>query len=218
MRKNIYCVFDTETIGLDKKWIYDLGCVITDKHGKIYHKARWIIKEVMDIPNIEQMAFYGKKIDTFYKGMESVSFKTARTEFNNILQEFNVNMICAYNLPFDIQALKATLELTNCGKKFLDKPITYFDIMGASCESFFQQKTFKKVAEREGWLTEKGNYRTTAEVAYRYVTGDFQFVESHTALEDCEIETIILQDVLRQKKKIVKNQIVYNVWRKAQVA
>ena len=218
MRKNIYCVFDTETIGLDKKWIYDLGCVITDKHGKIYHKARWIIKEVMDIPHIEQMAFYGKKINTFYKGMESVSFKNAQTEFNNIIHNFDVNMICAYNLFFDMSALKQTLEFTNNGKKFLNKPLTYFDLWNASCDSFFKQKTFKKVAEREGWVSNIGNYRTNAEVAYKYITGDFQFVESHTALEDAEIESIILIDILRQKKKIVKNEIIHHPWRKVQVA
>ncbi len=213
-RKKIYCVFDTETIGVDKKWIYDLGLVIVEKTGKPLFKKEWIIKEIMDIPNIREIAFYGKKMETFYKRKATVPFKQAREEFCQILEDYKVNSITAYNLQFDMAALSDTCQKLEIGKKFLKRKIEYFDLWNASCDSIFQQKKFKEIASKENWLTEKGNIRTSAEIAYRFITRNYQFIESHTALHDAEIEGKILQAVIRQKKKIIRNELVAHPWRK----
>jgi len=215
-RKNVYCVFDTETIGIDKKWIYDLGLVITHKTGQPLYTKRWIIEEVMNIPNIREIAYYGEKINTFYKNMEPVKFAFAREEFREIMRKFKVNIIVAYNLQFDMSAIKQTLDFTGIGYKFLSDPCEYFDLWNASCNSFFQQKSFKETATKQGWVSKAGNFLTNAEVAYRFITKDYQFKESHTALEDARIETIILQEIARQKKAVQKNQIIYHPWKKVQ--
>jgi DNA polymerase III epsilon subunit-like protein len=215
-KKNIYCVFDTETIGVDKKWIYDLGMVIIAKTGKPLYEKRWIIKEVMNIPNITEIAFYGDKIKTFYQNMEMVTFAKAREDFRDIMKYFEVNTITAYNLQFDMGAIMQTLEFTEIGEKFLNSPVDYFDLWNASCNSIFQQKQFKSIAQKQEWLTDKGNYRTSAEIAYRFITKNYNFIESHTALEDASIEAKILQEVCRQKKGYQKNQIIHMPWRKAQ--
>ncbi len=216
MRKNIYCVFDTETIGIDKKWIYDLGMVVIGKTGRPLYEKRWIIDEVINIPNIEEIAFYGEKIRTFYNKEQSVKFAFAREEFRDIMKYFQVNVITAYNLQFDMSAIKQTLEFTEIGKKFLNDTVDYFDLWNASCNSFFQQKQYKEMAKKYGWVSEKGNFGTSAEVAYRFITKNPNFVESHTALEDARIEAIILQEVCRQKKGYQKNQIIHMPWRKVQ--
>ena len=44
--------------------------------------------------------------------------------------------------------------------------------------------------------------RLTTEVLYRYITGDLQFEESHTGLEDVMIEKDILAYCFRQHKKM----------------
>jgi len=215
-KPNIYCVFDTETVGIDKKWIYDLGLVIVAKTGKALYKKRWIIDEIINIPNIEQMAFYGDKIKKFYNKEQAVKFALAREEFRDIMKYFEVNVITAYNLQFDMSAIKDTLQKLEIGNKFLNNPVDYFDLWNASCNSIFQQKYYKVIARQQNWLTEKGNFLTNAEVAYRYITGNYNFVESHTALEDAEIESTILQEICRQKKGFQKNQIIHMPWRKAQ--
>ncbi len=213
-KKKVYCVFDTETIGVSKKWIYDLGLVIMEKTGNPLAMYRWRIKEVLEIPGIEKIAYYGEKIPAFYKGLPAVTFTQAKKEFNEILVKMGVTTITAYNLQFDMLAIKDTLKHTNSGSKFLEKDYEYFDLWNASCDSFFQQKRFKRIAIEQNWLTEKGNIRTSAEIAYRYITGDYQFMETHTALEDAEIEGKILQAVIRQKKKIIRNELVAHPWRK----
>ncbi len=216
MKPNIYCVFDTETIGVDKKWVYDLGMVIIGKTGRALYKKRWIIDEVINLPNIEKMAFYGNKIKKFYNKEEAVKFAFAREEFREIMEHFQVNVITAYNLQFDMSAIKQTLEFTEIGKKFLNAPIDYFDLWNASCNSFFQQKQFKAMAEKYNWVSEAGNYRTSAEIAYRFITKNPNFVEEHMALEDAVIESKILQEICRQKKGYQKNQIIHMPWRKVQ--
>ena len=213
-KKKIYCVFDVETIGIDKKWVYDIGMVIITKTGRQLLMQRWRIKEILEIPGIEKIAYYGEKIPTFYSGLPVVTFAQAKKEFNKILEKMEVTTITAYNLQFDISAIKQTLQQTNSGRNFLEKPYEYFDLWNASCDSFFQQKRFKRIAIEQNWLTEKGNIRTGAEIAYRYITGNYQFMEKHTALEDAEIEARILQEVLRQKKKIIRNELVDQPWRK----
>jgi len=215
-KKNMYCVFDTETIGLEKKWIYDLGMVIITKTGRPLFKKRWTIEEVMNIPNIAEIAYYGDKIKTFYKYSQPVKFASAREDFREIMEYFQVNVITAYNLNFDMQAIIQTLDFTGIGNKFLNYPVDYFDLWNASCNSIFQQKQFKETAIKENWLTNKGNYSTTAEIAYRYISKDYNFIENHTALEDASIEAKILQEVCRQKKGYQKNQIIHMPWRKAQ--
>ena len=215
-KKNVYCVFDTETIGIDNKWIYDLGMVIIEKTGEPLYKKRWIIHETMTIPDIAKIAFYGEKILTFYNKFSMVKFARAREEFREIMEDFGVNVITAYNLQFDMRAIIETLEYTGIGNKFLNYPVEYFDLWNACCNSIFQQKEFQETALKQNWLSKVGNYRSTAEVAYRYITKDFEFSESHTALEDASIEAVILQEVCRQKKALEKNTIVYMPWKKIQ--
>lgn len=216
-RKKVYAIFDTETVGGKEKLIYDLGLVIAEKTGNSLTEKRWIIQETMTIPNIARQAFYGAKIHTFYKGMATVPFAQARREFNELLDNYNVTTITAYNLEFDKSALRDTLEFTgNSSHKFLARRIEFFDLWGAACNSIFQHKNFQKTAVTNGWVSKAGNFRTNAETAYRYVTKDFQFEESHTALEDAQIETVILQQILRQKKRITRNEIVSQPWRKVQ--
>jgi hypothetical protein len=41
-----------------------------------------------------------------------------------------------------------------------------------------------------------------AENVYRFIINNTDFIESHTALEDAEIETVILAYCYKQKKKM----------------
>ena len=47
------------------------------------------------------------------------------------------------------------------------------------------------------FLTKRGQRRYTAEILYRFLTNNLDFVEEHTGLEDAEIEAQILMDCLK---------------------
>jgi hypothetical protein len=76
----------------------------------------------------------------------------------------------------------------------------------------FTQKTYQKVARREGWVSQAGNVKTSAEMAFRYITGDYNFIEEHKGLSDVLIEAQILAKCIRQKKK-VKSGVLVMPWK-----
>jgi hypothetical protein len=54
--------------------------------------------------------------------------------------------------------------------------------------------TYIKFCEENGYMTKHKTPRPrlTAEIIYRYITNDLDFIESHTGLEDVDIERQIL--------------------------
>jgi len=241
--KKITMVFDTETAGtLERPLIYDLGLVITDKKGNHLFSKRWLVKEIFENEELMSSAYYAVKIPKYYQGLESITapFGVIIHELRQILEAYNVSVASAYNLTFDLRAMVNTyMELI--GKKFgtkmiwkktstgkfcpdmeemfkktvLKKELELLCIWSYACEVVLSSRNFQKVAEEENWLTEKGNYLTNAEVTYRYLTGDFAFEETHTALNDSEIETFILFECER-KKKAHKAGILFHPWRLVQ--
>jgi hypothetical protein len=68
--------------------------------------------------------------------------------------------------------------------------------------------SYEKYCWEFGHLTKNGKPRATAEILYRFLSGDENFIESHTGLEDCEIEKEILVYCLKkhpQRKKLWEN-------------
>ena len=53
-------------------------------------------------------------------------------------------------------------------------------------------------------MTESGRLRKTAEILYRFISGDTEFEESHTGLEDVLIEAEIMFYCYRQHKPMRK--------------
>ena len=64
--------------------------------------------------------------------------------------------------------------------------------------------TYKYFCEENGYLTKNGRLRFTAEILYRFITRDNDFVESHTGLEDVLIEKEIMAYCYKQHKKMNK--------------
>ena len=52
------------------------------------------------------------------------------------------------------------------------------------------------------YLTKKGCRRYTAEIIYRWLVGDVDFVESHTGLEDVKIERMIFEYLMNENPEI----------------
>ena len=84
-----------------------------------------------------------------------------------------------------------------------------FDIWALACEHIMDSDEYRDFAFDEGLLTDSGKYyKTSAEVAYRFISRNREFVEAHTALDDAEIESEILASIIRKDKKKLKMGIV----------
>lgn len=84
-----------------------------------------------------------------------------------------------------------------------------FDIWALACEHIMDSDEYRDFAMDEGWVTDSGKYyKTSAEVAYRFISRNRDFEEAHTALNDAEIESEILASIIRKDKKKLKMGIV----------
>ena len=210
-KKESYLILDTETGGdFGKPLIYDFGYVIMNRDGERLTEYQSCVNEIITKPDLMMSAFYAKKIFSFYiprfaDGTLNLDFWVhILNRLEDDIVKYNVNTICAYNAKFDFRALKTTNELLGFGD-FFDKPIRVLCLWESACELIMNNRNYKKVARDLGWVTDKGNIRTSAEMAFRYVQHDFDFVESHTALEDARIESILLADMFKKKKKLPFN-------------
>jgi hypothetical protein len=242
-KKEMFAVIDTETAGtIEAPLVYDLAVAICDRDGTIYQKQRWIIKEVMGDKALMDTAYYAEKIPTFYQGLEGITVPlgVAIKQLRDILNNHNVKTVSAYNLPFDLRALANTYMVyigkpykrrmiwtqTNEGKFFPDWTTIFLQyvlrgearllcIWSFACEVLYSKKQFAKFAIANGFYSEKGNLQTNAEVGYKFLTGELEFVEEHTALADVEIEVEILAKCYSKKEKH-ESGILFNPWRIAQ--
>jgi hypothetical protein len=65
-------------------------------------------------------------------------------------------------------------------------------------------------------ITPAGNVKTSAEVSYSYLHNLPNFIESHTALDDCYIEADIAKTLLKRRVKKPLNEPFGMPWRLAQ--
>ena len=215
-----FAIFDTETNGVNNPYIYDIAWQIVDKKGNVYESENFAIRETITDPAIMCQAYYHKKVYTDYIEMlaggmlELVNYNFAMAKFNRQIKEHNVKVISAYNLGFDLRALKATNMLINkIPAANISKKLERLDIWQFACETFLNSRTFKKEAFRNAWISDKGNIQTGAEIAYKYLTGNPDFIEDHTALSDVEIERDILTKCFQYQKKIPYGIVNAHPWR-----
>jgi len=219
-RKKYFLMIDVEsTNGFKAPLIYDVGVAIADRKGVIYEKRSFLIKEVFKNERLMSTAYYKEKIPSYererLKGLhELVSWEYAVNEIRKMAVKWNATKVGAYNLQFDKGAMACTNDFLGGGTKVLKgtKIREEVCIWALSCQTIFLQKNFNLTAVQENWLTEAGNMKTSAEIAYRYITGKHDFIEEHKGLADVKIEAEIMAHCFRQKKKIQKG-IIPHPWK-----
>lgn len=95
--------------------------------------------------------------------------------------------------------------------EFRDKTYPLFDIWGLSCENLINNDEYRQFCKDNNHTTASGRYYpTNAEVVYRYLTQNTEFIEAHMAVEDADIECEILTKIFQKvKPKNMTMGIVY---------
>ena len=202
MKKIIYCTLDTETVGgaYAPTGMYNFGCVIHDRLGNILATTSMLI---MEHYNKIRNDNYAKKNFPIYeerlcKGeMSAVATESEAVEIvRNLCKMYGVKYVMAYNSGFDFSK-------TSC-RSLLDD-FEFIDIQYAFFDTIAQQKKYNRFCCENGYVTAKGNIKMTAEIAHRFCSKDFDFIEEHTALNDAMIEMQIFLAVLGTHKKYTRN-------------
>lgn len=194
-----YLIIDTETTnGFKNPYVYDVGVLFVDENGNTIESFSFVIEEVFYDADLMAKAYYKDKMPQYWDDianneMKVVSFEYARAIIFNNMMKYNINECYAYNAAFDMKALESTCNYI-CGKSFFPhgSKWKWRCIMGAALSTICQEDDYSSSAER----TPSGRVSVSAENVYRYINNEPQFVESHTALEDCKIESNILMNAI----------------------
>lgn len=93
---------------------------------------------------------------------------------------------------------------------FRGKDYPLFDIWALSCIHLLDNDEYRQKCIEQEWLTaSRKYYKTSAETAYRFLFNNDEFIESHTAIDDVEIECEIFQRILAKTKFKFEMGIIY---------
>jgi len=216
IQRKIILVLDTETCDLQGH-VYDVGYTIADRKGVILSRKNWLVEEIFTDPNKMMGAFYARKLFSHYAPMLDAGtislapWSKIVAEMQTDVDAFGVNVLAAYNLGFDRRVMRQTNDLLGLGP--ILPPMEQLDIWQFACETKLSQKAYKRIAAENGWVSSAGNIKTGAEFAYRFCSGDFGFIEDHTALSDAIIETKIMADCFATKRKVPYGIVNGSPWR-----
>ena len=209
MQLKKFLVVDVETCGgLDFPLVYDYGGAVIDKTGKIYEKFSFVVEEIFyGCYDLMQSAYYSEKIPNYKRDLFNGKRRVATFEqiwkfTRYLIQKYNISVFLAYNARFDRNALNNTTQFLNYGKYFLPDNLDVQCIWCMAQDTICKQKAYKIFCDDNGYYTSTGRLKTSAEVVYKYLTLNNNFIESHTGLEDVKIESQIFVKCLRQHKKM----------------
>lgn len=212
-RKNYYLTIDTETAnGLDDPIVYDIGGCIHDKKGNVMETFSFIIYETFcEMKDLMQSAYYAEKIPMYENEIKEgkrkiVKWATAKSYIRNLCAKYNVKAIIAHNARFDYKATATTQRYLTKSKYryFLPYGVPLWDTLKMAKDTICKQKTYIKWATENGYTMKNGTPRATAEILYRYISCQNDFIENHTGLEDVLIEKEIFAKCMAQHKKMRK--------------
>lgn len=204
--------FQCKTAIKQTQLIFDIGWVVCPKDGDILIKRNYLVEEVFMDMNLMKHAHYFSKYPKYLKMLQKGKIKmlpwieVMRKMEDDIIQ-YGVKNLYAYNMAFDKKAIYETARVIGKREPYFFKyeGVRFFCLWNMACSTILQRKLFYKIAKEQNWFSESGNIKTSAEVCYRFISNNYDFEESHTALDDCIIEAKILAKILRQHKRMERS-------------
>lgn len=200
-------IIDTETAnGFAHPLCYDVGGVVVDDTGYIYHRFHFAALEIIGNPHIMDTAYYANKMPLYWKAVAAgeiipLPFAEILRKLTAIIDLYDIHEIAAYNMNFDNRALSATCEYLFDNPNWLNRDCKLSCIWSAACSSLLNTQKYIKFCVKHGYFSDAGNPKTSAEIAFRYITGNKDFEEEHTGGKDAEIEAAIYTACKRRKVK-----------------
>lgn len=212
-------ILDTETVPLDKNikevmptnmFVYDIGWAIVDKRGNVYKTRSFVVADIfLDEKNLMKSAYYANKIPQYWGDIKAgtrilLTFNNIRKIFYEDIKEYGIKEVYGHNMWFDNGALANTQRWLTKSKYryFFSKEIEVCDTLKVARDVLGKMPSYKKFCIENGYMTKNNQVRYTAEVIYRFITQNTDFIENHTGLEDVLIEKEILAYCYKQHKKM----------------
>ena len=210
MAKEKFIVLDVE--GMSGLMPYNVGYIIADRYEKIYKERSFALPENIYI-NIVRSASLNQAVEMtagnvtdilqdfknpfFKRKYRCVGNEELKKRLIRDIKKYNIKKVYAYNVAFDKASLKNLF-----GNDFEKLEVEFIDIIPIILRTKLLTKKYCQFCIDNDYVTEKGNIMTKAEVVYKYLFNDLNFVEEHTGLADVKIEYQILLKAFQTHKKI----------------
>lgn len=196
-----YIILDTETTNdIDCPLVYDVGFSVIDENGKTFASYSYVNADVFCDDELMSTAFFADKIPQYWNDITDgyrvlKSFRSIERIFRRVCKDWNVQGIVAHNARFDYNALNNTKRYITSSKYryFFPYDIKIIDTLKMSKITLSNNEDYREFCIRNNYVTKRNENRYTAEIIYRFLTGDNNFEEEHTGLADCMIEKEILR-------------------------
>lgn len=222
---------DTETVNKNSGFsmygnlIFDFGAIIIEKETwKIIYRYNVLIDEIYNDKELMGNYCFGQeRLNQFYKTDNKIAIKTFNQFYNeleNLILAYNIKELYAYNINFDVRALKDTAAKFKKPSLVAKYNIDIFDLYHAAASVINQRylEDYIMYCIEYGRISDKGNVSSNAEAMYCYIKKQPDFIESHTALDDTLIELEILKFIKNEEKEGLKVKYTPNTaaWRLVQ--
>lgn len=212
-----YLVFDGETCNTPKingqldtssGQVYDLGGLVIDENANEYEEFSLVNEDVFfGLKEAMHEAYYANKIPQYMQDIWQKKRQTVNTWemwkiFTDLIKKHDIKAVVAHNIWFDIKTLNATMRYQTKSKKrfFLPYGMPIMDTMRMAEQTICKRNDYIKFCQENNYMTSHTipQPRRTAEILWRYLSGNNNFIESHTGLEDVKIEAKIFAECMKE--------------------
>lgn len=194
-------MIDTETTNdIDCPIVYDVGYQIFSLAEGVICEKSFLNADVFCDHELMQTAFFAEKIPQYWEDVKAhkrslCSWYMIKQILASDCKEYEVEIACAHNAAFDNRALNNTQRYITTSKYryFLPFGIEWWDTLKMARQLLKNNEDFGEFCYTNNYLTQRGCRRYTAEIIYRWLSGENDFNESHTGLEDVKIEKQIFE-------------------------
>ena len=205
-----YLMIDTETTNdLDCPICYDIGFSVINDEGKTLDKFSYVVADIFLDKELMSVAFYSDKVQQYWADIKSG--KRELKQWGNICKQvrmvmahYGIDTVIAHNMRFDYRSTNTTQRYLTSSKwrYFFPYGTKFVCTLKMAREVYAKDEQYIAFCEEHSFTTKNGKPRLTAEILYRFLSNDLDFVESHTGLEDVEIETLIFFACVKAKPDV----------------
>lgn len=234
MARKFYLTLDCETSyrfypidredGKNVKPIWDIAWVVTDSKGVVYETAEYSPIEFRQFwaQMVEKKDETCAKINRAVK-RNVIAWQDIINALDDTIARYKIDKIWAYNAAFDSARIADMNRVAE-----IETAYEFGDIWNLAVTTQTLNVRYFQFCTEHGYISDKGNLKTSAEIMSRYLNLDPTFIEAHTALADCRIEAEIFR-ICRDTKTKTKDDSIngfcwktpqekFKAWREKQTA
>lgn len=201
---------DVETTNdLESPLVYDIGYQIFSLAEGVLCQKSFVNADIFLDKEMMASAFFAEKIPAYWDDIKAKrrtlkKWFNIKREFAADCRKYGVTIVCAHNASFDNRALNTTqrYQTTSKYRYFLPFGLEWWDTLKMARAALKSNDSYGEFCYSNDYLTQRGCRRYTAEIIYRWLSGDNDFIEDHTGLEDVRIERQIFEYLVRENPEI----------------